>query len=33
MTGGQAFVLDTGTVAEPEFPARVNHELSLPDSG
>jgi glutamate synthase (ferredoxin) len=27
MTGGQAFVLDTGTVAEPEFPARVNHEL------
>ncbi|MCX7851904.1 MAG: glutamate synthase large subunit [Caldilineales bacterium] len=27
MTGGQAFVLDTGTVEEPEFPARVNHEL------
>ncbi|MCO6449359.1 MAG: glutamate synthase large subunit [Caldilineales bacterium] len=27
MTGGQAFVLDPGVVAFPEFPTRVNHEL------
>ncbi len=27
MTGGQAFVLDTGSVDAPEFPDRVNHEL------
>ncbi len=27
MTGGQAFVLDTGTVEAPEFPERVNREL------
>jgi len=27
MTGGQAFVLDTGTIERPEFLDRVNHEL------
>lgn len=27
MTGGQAFVLDTGTLDDPVFPDRLNHEL------
>lgn len=27
MTGGQAFVLDTGALESPDFPERVNHEL------